>query len=298
MKIKIYTILYFLLFLPPSFLFSLTEQEEYECRLFYLLCINGHYSQISNQLLQNPPVKNKMLLSYKHPETNESAFMAVLSKNLPLIARLLFMAGATHTHEQNAAGFSPIHIAAMNGQNEIIYLLLLNKVPIDIQTVGSEQTALHLATLHNQGTTVKLLLACGARHDVCDSYKRLPLHYAIMNGNQELTRVFLKNKQFINAQDFDGKAPIYFAIEASSDYFKWFLKTYKKYINFSIQDTSGNTPLHWAIYHEDVRAVVYLLLLNSPLSLSNHRALTPLELAKDLDIQNIIEAIELRISCK
>jgi ankyrin repeat protein len=109
-------------------------------------------------------------------------------------------------------GWTPLHVAAWEGNEEIARVLL--DAGADVNGVKDQSSPLSWAVGTPNLKLVKLLIDRGAdvnRRDGLD--KETPLHYAASYGNVELARMLLKAKANPNAKDFRGKTPVDWAKE-------------------------------------------------------------------------------------
>ncbi|KAM9356132.1 NF-kappa-B inhibitor epsilon [Pholidichthys leucotaenia] len=84
---------------------------------------------------------------------------------------------------QNWRGLACLHLAALNGQHEIMKLLMKKGADLNIQEGTSGKTALHLAVELHDIKSVKLLLRKGANVDAAMLNGCTPLHLAV--GRQD-----------------------------------------------------------------------------------------------------------------
>ena len=124
----------------------------------------------------------------------------------PQIVSALLEANCNIRARDDIDGATVIHIAAGNGNNEVINLLLnKDKTLINAVDNNGADTPLHWAIMKNFDSTAELLLSQGASPTQKNSSEQTPLHYAAMYGNMNAV-VLLVEKYNVdkNWQDADG----------------------------------------------------------------------------------------------
>ena len=124
----------------------------------------------------------------------------------PQIVSALLEANCNIRARDDIDGATVIHIAAGNGNNEVINLLLnKDKTLINAVDNNGADTPLHWAIMKNYDSTAELLLSQGASPTQVNSSSQTPLHYAAMYGNMNAV-VLLVEKYNVdkNWQDADG----------------------------------------------------------------------------------------------
>ncbi|TKZ32041.1 ankyrin repeat domain-containing protein [Brachyspira catarrhinii] len=124
----------------------------------------------------------------------------------PQIVSALLEANCNIRARDDIDGAMAIHIAAANGNNEVINLLLnKDKTLINEADNNGADTPLHWAIMKNYDSTIELLLSQGASPTQANSSSQTPLHYAAMYGNMNAV-VLLVEKYNVdkNWQDADG----------------------------------------------------------------------------------------------
>jgi len=211
-------------------------------------------------------------------------------------------------------GAAPIHIASMEGQTDIITLLLSKgDCKINLKS-GKERTALHAACYFCELQVLQLLLD---RED-CDVNCRdqegaTPLHYASAGSlihsmpkflhrlklNMpsdasyiEMTWILLKRKDCDpNSQLLDGSTPLHLACKASQTEVASILLNNND-LDPNILDEDGDTPLHIACYENSLDLVE--ILLDSPKcdpNIKNKMGMAPIHIASiegQTDIVNLL----------
>ena len=94
---------------------------------------------------------------------------------------------------KNEIGFTPLHVAADNGQLAIAKILLKNGANVNDQN-KYESTPLHLSAFKGDAEMVQLLLENGARKETKESFGRTPyeLAFAGQHGNYKKVMELLK----------------------------------------------------------------------------------------------------------
>ncbi|XP_058099198.1 putative E3 ubiquitin-protein ligase XBAT31 [Magnolia sinica] len=119
--------------------------------------------------------------------------------------------------------FSALHIAAANGQIEVLSLILEKSVHPDVVN-RHKQTPLMLAAMHGKISCVQKLIQAGANILMFDSlHGRTCLHYAAYYGHSDCLQAILSAAQttpvadswgfarFVNVRDGNGATPLHLA---------------------------------------------------------------------------------------
>jgi hypothetical protein len=182
---------------------------------------------------------------------NESLLVAIFYDRLPEIKRF-FSRGA----EANARiyrnhwlkGFTPLDLAAMSNNTEVVSLLLSKGADVNSRDEYG-RTPQHFAAGaqfigcgEGGWETISLLLSKGADVNEMDKDGRTPLHFAAIRGELKSASFLLSKGADVNAIDNKGRTPLHEAIcsikiveilvESGAD------------VNAILDN--GWTPLHWA----------------------------------------------------
>ncbi|KAM9852458.1 B-cell lymphoma 3 protein homolog [Aulostomus maculatus] len=227
---------------------------------------------------------------------------------------------------QDEDGDTPLHIAVVQGEFAIvcklIRLVLLAGRSLDIYN-NLRQTPLHLAVITQQGSMVEALLRAGANpaaldrngqtalHLCCEydqqqclsvvlslpsssacleskNYGGLsPLHLAVLRGQRDLARMLLDAGADINAMDIkSGQSSLMHAVESNNPEMVHFL--IENGCDVNSQSYSGNTALHGACGRGQVDTVRLLLKSGADSSLKNYHNDTPVMVAKNKKIADVL----------
>ncbi|NXQ56618.1 CSKI1 protein, partial [Anthoscopus minutus] len=155
---------------------------------------------------------------------------------------LLGSAKKVNVNFQDTDGFSALHHAALNGNTELISLLLEAQAAVDIKDNKGESPAPGRAPCPAAGSP-------GMR----------PLHYAAWQGKKEPMKMVLKAGSSVNIPSDEGQIPLHLAAQHGHYDVSEMLLQHQS--NPCIMDNSGKTPLDLAC--EFGRVGVVQLLLNS-----------------------------------
>ncbi|KAI9105426.1 ankyrin repeat-containing domain protein [Phlyctochytrium arcticum] len=103
-------------------------------------------------------------------------------------------------------GNTALHMAAANGQIEVVKFLIPPMTPGDINQINLDgSTALHWAALNGKLDCVELLLSCGAEATLQNELGRSAVTVAEQQGHMDVVNILLKSFE-PEADDDDGEA--------------------------------------------------------------------------------------------
>ncbi|XP_063968080.1 serine/threonine-protein phosphatase 6 regulatory ankyrin repeat subunit B-like isoform X1 [Lytechinus pictus] len=158
-------------------------------------------------------------------------------------------------------GKAALHLAAENGHQVVADIMLWHKAFVNAKSkIGV--TPLHLAAHNGHNDLVNLLIhSHGAAIDALSLAKRTALHLAAQNGKLQVCETLLKLKSDSNAADIHGQTPLHLAAENDhADIVKLFLKHKSELV--SMANSEGNTCAHIAASKGSVAVVKELLRFN------------------------------------
>ncbi|EAX90120.1 hypothetical protein TVAG_078320 [Trichomonas vaginalis G3] len=199
-----------------------------------------------------------------------------------------------------STGWSPLHIAAKNGQSSILRILTSHhKININ-KTDAHGWTALHWAASNMHPNSCRILL----RHpeinvNIVDSEGQSPLHWAAIKGLPDVIAALLSHPEInVNCRNNDGDSPLHLASMKGNTFAVRALLENPN-INVNIPDDSDATPLYLAA--ENGNTSVVKLLMEHPgidLNKPDNFGGTPLIAACGPNDNNMKETIEQLLSSK
>lgn len=196
-------------------------------------------------------------LSLPQESLNQLVLMADDDENLSNmygqrndIVQFLINKGARGTFFSRWNNF-PLHKAVVENDLELVRENIKDQDVNGIASIGGDEeitksyTPLHLACKYHFYALAKLLIKHGADVTVSNSEDTTPLDYVIVNGYDDLLKLFIANKKFDLNEGIDGKTPLEKAIEYNQENIAKILVNHGADIDLS--DGSGRTPLHQAV---------------------------------------------------
>lgn len=109
----------------------------------------------------------------------------------------------------NSEGFTPLHIAAMSGQTDILQLLLDAGAYTNVRTRQKGYTPLHLACQHQRVVAARMLTKTGECNlNLQDLRGNSALHHACFSGNAKLVELLVKEGAITDLRNVEGKRPV------------------------------------------------------------------------------------------
>jgi ankyrin repeat protein len=126
------------------------------------------------------------------------------------ITRMLLDAGA-NVNATNRKGCTALREASQIGATEVVRLLLEHSANVDLAPHDFQDAPLIVAAAKDHIEVVKLLLAAGANVRAQQSGGWSPLHYALMNKNEEMATRILEYSPNVNASTLACLRPLHLA---------------------------------------------------------------------------------------
>ena len=154
--------------------------------------------------------------------------------------------------------FTPLHVAAIASQNDVVTVLLEHGVDVNICT-NSGQSALHLATKEGHTETVKVLLDFDADVDCVTGHGNGPLHIAAEQDQVEIAELLLQKGANVDAKNDSGWCPLHGAADLGSVPLTELLLSYEANVNAWTTFVLDRTPLMLAAHQGHADVVLTLL---------------------------------------
>jgi len=112
---------------------------------------------------------------------------------------------------QNYEGASALHMAAGNGNYEVVHFLVEHGAAVN-QCTQDGQTALHLATVKGIEEVVRTLIKHGAHYNVTDHEGDTALHYAVRESKENILKLLVEQGANVNLPNEDDETPLELAV--------------------------------------------------------------------------------------
>ncbi|KAM3827209.1 caskin-1 [Vipera latastei] len=140
------------------------------------------------------------------------AVQKLLQRPKPGKAKLLGSAKRVNVNFQDTDGFSALHHAALNGNTELILLLLEAQAAVDIKD-NKGMRPLHYAAWQGKKEPMKLVLKAGSSVNIPSDEGQIPLHLAAQHGHYDVSEMLLQHQSNPCILDNSGKTPLDLACE-------------------------------------------------------------------------------------
>lgn len=144
--------------------------------------------------------------------TSYSLISAVREGRLERARELINSFGLSYSQAWSE-GYVLLRDAIENKHTAVTKLLLTNGSKVNSKNKKPSNTPLHFAAINGDIEIVKMLLDRGANIDAKNQYGRTPLHNAIENKKMEITELLLNRGANINVKSNDGITPLHIAAE-------------------------------------------------------------------------------------
>uniref|UniRef100_A0A3B3DWQ5 CASK interacting protein 1 n=1 Tax=Oryzias melastigma TaxID=30732 RepID=A0A3B3DWQ5_ORYME len=136
----------------------------------------------------------------------------LLQRPRPGKAKLLGSTKKVNVNFQDTDGFSPLHHAALNGNLELISILLESQAAVDIRDQKGMRP-LHYAAWQGKAEPMKMLLKSGSSVNGQSDEGQIPLHLSAQHGHYDVSEMLLQHQSNPCIVDNAGKTPLDLACE-------------------------------------------------------------------------------------
>lgn len=241
------------------------------------------YKKLADLLIQNGASVNLI-----NPLTKDTLLHTVAKENNEDAAQYLIENNAI-IDQYNNNGEQPIHIAASNGLNKLIILLLQKGANCNCITLPTDDL---FTNSSNDFENQKV-------------FNQTPLHLAIANQHEEVVKTILNYKQStgsndlasniipdLNIKNSKDQTPLLIALDTEMHSVAQTL--IDEGANVNIVNSEGLTLLHQALIKKDTRSAMFLLSYGADINIKTRNNETPLQLA----VKNQIESVVVEICSK
>ncbi len=216
----------------------------------------------------------------------KSFITAVRTSNVDIVSKFIKKTNINiNFYDQD--GNTPLHVAAEDGNIDIINLLIKNNA--DIHAVNHFcRTPLHYGVETDDIDIIRLFISNGANVNSSNEDFYTPFQLAITRGYLDNIDLLIENNADVKAVTVRGDTPLHLA--AAVGYVDVMELLLKKNIDVNFKNKSGNTPLHIAVYRGFNDIVNILIKNNADVNLKNDAGDTPLDCAVKEGQVDIISA--------
>lgn len=187
------------------------------------------------------------------PDSAKGFHRAAESGNRAAVS--MFVEARANTEIHNDRGWTPLIIAAFNGHNEVVSVLLKYHAKVhSVDLLGN--TALHWAVDAGKTACAKLIIASGAEIDARNNYGMTPLFRATMRRRLEDVLLLIDSGANLDLTTRDGLTASH---KAAAEGYIEIVRTLAQHgANVRIKDLDGNLPLTLAIKNNQQDVIKFL----------------------------------------
>ncbi|KAF5974836.1 nacht ankyrin domain-containing protein [Fusarium coicis] len=215
------------------------------------------------------------------------------------MATWVLLQAKVNVNKRDNTGTTALHVAAETFHlsvkgNDVLWLLLANGAKVNTQTKTFGQTPLHIAASEGSESAIWLLLSKGADPTKLDVNRRTALHCAVAGDHIQAAQLLLwKSTDLINAADHEKRTVLHYAASQGNVALVEMLINWDADIN--ARDHSGQTALHIAVLqsHDDI--AVFLIRKDADLEITcriNRKRVSLDELVHSMNNTDIMGAID------
>lgn len=189
--------------------------------------------------------------------------------------------------EQVGAGHRMLHLAAGNGYDDLVRVLLENGAPIE-EASTSGWTPLHVAAWSGHTETVRMLLDKGANMEAKADDNWTPLHSTVQKGHETTVRVLLERGAKMTPAS-NGWVPLHTAAQHGFESIARLLLDWGA--DVTVRSNKNSAPLHIAIQYGRLDVVRLLLDRGGDVMMRSKETMTPLHLAASYGHEEVVKLL-------
>jgi ankyrin repeat protein len=204
------------------------------------------------------------------------------------IVLLLLNMRTVRLDETDRHRITPLHLAAHNGQTEVVNALIMARANIEARE-EDQLTPLHLAAQEGHAEIVNALITARANINSCGIRQWTPLHLAAQNGHIEAVNALITSRANINAREEDQLTPLHLAAQECHTEIVNALITAQADIKACGEDQF--TPLHVAAQNGHIEVVNALITAQADIYSFDIKQWTPLHFAAQNGHIEVVNAL-------
>lgn len=236
-------------------------------------------------------IDNGASIDLVNAKTKDTLLHMVAKENNEEAGSYLIENNAT-IDQYNQDGEQSIHIAAKNGLNKLVNLLLKKGANCNCTTLPKDDLFLNNSFASDEDDDDKV-------------FNQTPLHLAIANRHEEVVKTILNFKQStgsndlasniipdLNIKNSKDQTPLLIALDTELHSIAQTL--IDEGANVNVANSDGLTLLHQALIKKDTRSAMFLLNYGADINMKTKNNETPLQLA----VKNQVESVVVEICSK
>lgn len=224
------------------------------------------------------------------PVSTDSSEAALLRKYLKLPFDLCEDELRKRLVNEDGEGRTPLERASFEGRSEIVQAIL--KIGVDFPSRKGKVTAVHLAAEEGNLDVLQLLLDNGVDLNEATQGKKRPIHFAAERGHDLCLSWLLLHGADIESKDISWQTPLHKA--AAGGHVEAVRVLLGNSANLGAEDRLGRLPLHLAAKNGRMDTALVLLDCGSDVNAKDRKGHTPLFFAKEASHPHVIELLQNR----
>jgi ankyrin repeat protein len=232
--------------------------------------IKGDIILVKNLLEKNPKLVNSRGKLDRTP-----LHLAAQEGNQELVELLLDKGADIDAQDQYH--FTPLHLASYEGRLEVVQTLLTKGANKNARDIGGG-TPLCIGAQCNKTEIVRVLINNGVDVNISENYKRTPLYWLANFGQRDLAKLIIEKGADVNASSKIGFTPLHAA--AKKGYNGMVELLIKKGAEVNAKDDFlGRTPLHLTCFFGHPKVIDLLTANGADVNIKNKVGESPIHVA-------------------